>query len=103
LKKQPYLIALILVLFFISNTTILGQEKFTISGTISDKSSNETLIGVNVLFPEMGKGVVTNEYGFYSITLTEGTYKLLVSYMGFKDIIQEIVLNENKKLNFQLK
>ncbi|WP_299254664.1 TonB-dependent receptor [uncultured Aquimarina sp.] len=80
----------------------ISQEKFTINGTISEQSSNETLIGVNVLFPEIGKGVVTNEYGFYSITLPEGTYKLQISYLGFKDIIQEITLNEDKKLNFQL-
>ncbi|MDY8138307.1 TonB-dependent receptor [Aquimarina sp. 2201CG5-10] len=84
------------------HSIVLSQEKYTISGTISEQSSNETLIGVNVLFPEMGKGVVTNEYGFYSITLPEGVYKLQVSYLGFKDIIQEININEDKKLNFQL-
>ncbi|WP_109298945.1 TonB-dependent receptor [Aquimarina sp. AU474] len=82
--------------------SIYGQEKFTISGTISEKSSNETLIGVNVIFPEMGKGVVTNEYGFYSITLPQGNYKLQVSYIGFQDIVQEVNLNEDKKFNFQL-
>lgn len=81
---------------------LLGQEKFTLSGIISEKSSNETLIGVNVLFPEIGKGVVSNEYGFYSITLPEGKYKLQVSYLGFKDNIQEINLNEDKRLNVQL-
>ena len=82
--------------------SIFSQEKFTISGTISEASSNETLIGVNVIFPEIGNGVVTNEYGFYSITLTEGTYTVQVSYLGFKDIVQEVVLNEDMKLNFQL-
>ncbi len=82
--------------------SIFSQEKFTISGTISEQSSNETLIGVNVIFPEMGKGVVTNEYGFYSITLPQGNYKLQVSYLGFRDIVQEINLNEDKRFNFQL-
>ncbi len=82
--------------------SIFSQEKFTVSGTITEKSSNETLIGVNVIFPEVGKGVVTNEYGFYSITLPEGTYKLQISYLGFNDITQDINLNEDKKLNFQL-
>ncbi|MDH7448229.1 TonB-dependent receptor [Aquimarina sp. 2201CG14-23] len=83
-------------------SSAISQEKFTISGTITEQSSNETLIGVNVLFPEMGKGVVTNEYGFYSITLPKGNYKLQISYLGFQDIVQEIILDEDKKLNFQL-
>ncbi|GAA3517775.1 TonB-dependent receptor [Aquimarina addita] len=80
-----------------------SQEKFTISGIISEESSNETLIGVNVLFPENNKGVVTNEYGFYSITLPEGNYKIQISYLGFQDIIQDINLTKNIRLNFQLK
>ncbi len=90
------------MLVFISQLKIYSQEKFTISGIVSEQSSNETLIGVNVLFPEMAKGTATNEYGFYSITLPRGKYKLQVSYLGFKDITQEIDLNEDKKLNFQL-
>jgi hypothetical protein len=40
-----------------------GQEKFTLSGTII-ANSNETLIGVNVVIPELKTGVTTNEYGF---------------------------------------
>ncbi len=103
MKKLNSFRALLLFLLIICQSNILAQKKFTINGTISEQSSNETLIGVNVLFPEIGKGVVTNEYGFYSITLPEGIYKLQVSYLGFKDIIQEITLNEDKKLNFQLK
>ncbi|WP_405207015.1 TonB-dependent receptor [Aquimarina sp. LLG6339-5] len=102
MKKHLTLNIWLVLLCLLANSTLIAQEKFTINGTISEQSSNETLIGVNVLFPELGKGVVTNEYGFYSITLPEGTYKLQISYLGFKDIVQEIVLNDDKKLNFQL-
>lgn len=91
-----------LILVFLSSFSIQSQEKFTLSGIISEKSSNETLIGVNVIFPEIGKGIVTNEYGFYSITLPKGKYKLRISYLGFTDNILEIDLNEDKKLNVQL-
>ena len=45
-----------------------AQNKHTISGIISDAASNETLIGVNVYFPNLQKGTITNAYGFYSIT-----------------------------------
>ncbi len=102
LLKKHTSFNLAIIFFLLIQATVFSQEKFTISGTISEQSSNETLIGVNVLFPEIGKGVVTNEYGFYSITLSKGTYKLLVSYLGFNDISNEINLNKDLKLNFQL-
>ncbi|WP_445012687.1 TonB-dependent receptor [Aquimarina discodermiae] len=92
-----------LFFFLCMHSSIQCQEKYTLSGVISELSSNETLIGVTVIFPEIEKGVVTNEYGFYSITLPKGVYKLLISYMGFTDIEQEINLSEDKKINFQLK
>ncbi|WP_419211778.1 TonB-dependent receptor [Maribacter sp. X9] len=91
---------LIPFLLYVSNS--LGQEKYTLSGTISEDSSNETLIGVTLAVPELKTGVTTNEYGFYSITLPEGTYTVLISYLGFKDITQEITLSGTMKIDFKL-
>ncbi|MFL1896455.1 TonB-dependent receptor [Aquimarina sp. 2-A2] len=97
--KKFITISIFLILF---NNLLHSQEKYTLSGTISEQSSNETLIGVNVLFPEVSKGVVTNEYGFYSITLPEGIYQLQISYLGFQDIIQTLNLSKDQKIDFQL-
>ena len=96
------LFRVILLFFFISPLSILAQEKYTLSGVISDASSNETLIGVNILFPDQQTGTITNEYGFYSITLPEGTYKLLISYLGFQNVVETIELNSDITKNFSL-
>ena len=79
-----------------------SQQRYTISGTITEASSNETLIGVTVAIPELSTGATTNEYGFYSISLPKGNYKVVVSYLGFKDVLQSISLSSNKKINFKL-
>lgn len=92
----------ILILFLFFSSYSWSQQKYTLSGTISEISSNETLIGVTIAIPALNTGVTTNEYGFYSITLPEGTYKVLISYLGFKDILQEITLTENKRLDYLL-
>ena len=92
-------LAIIALLVFGSN---FAQNKYTLSGTITDNSSTETLIGVNIIIPDLKTGTVTNEYGFYSITLNEGTYKIQISYLGFKTIIQEVELTSDKILNFKL-
>lgn len=80
-----------------------AQEKFTLSGTISDIKNNETLIGVSVYIKEANASVLTNEYGFYSITLPKGEYTISVDYSGFISAEEKISLNENIKKNFTLK
>lgn len=79
-----------------------SQEKFTLSGVISEAASGETLIGVNVLIPELSNGTATNQYGFYSITLPAGTYDVFYSNLGFKTEKISIDLTENKTQNFSL-
>lgn len=96
--KHFYIFILILTINF-----TFSQDKFTLSGVVKDSLSGETLIGVNIIIPELQTGTTTNEYGFYSLTLPKGNYNLLVSYIGFSDIRSEINLNENIKLNFVLK
>lgn len=96
------LLPILIILFLSLPHTIQGQQKYTLSGTISEVSSNETLIGVTVAIPELKTGVTTNEYGFYSITLPEGTYTVLISYLGFEDITQQITLTENRRKDFLL-
>jgi len=95
------LLGLLLILLVFSQS-ILGQEKYTLSGTITDISSNETLIGVNILIPEIQSGTMTNEYGFYSITLPKGTYEIQISYLGFETISETINLNQNISKNYRL-
>ncbi|NHM06192.1 TonB-dependent receptor [Flavobacterium sp. CYK-4] len=79
-----------------------AQDKFTISGTVTDAKTNETIIGVNVFIPELKTGTTTNEYGFYSITLPKGNYTLQVSYMSFQTQTETINLERNIKNNFKL-
>jgi hypothetical protein len=62
------------------------KQKFTLSGTVTDAKSNETLIGVNIFIPELKTGITTNEYGFYSITIPRGTFKIQLSYIGYKSL-----------------
>ena len=79
-----------------------AQERFTLSGTVSEASSNESLIGVTVAISELKTGTTTNEYGFYSITLPKGEYQIIVSYLGFQKVVKTITLDQNLKQDFNL-
>lgn len=84
-------------------STVFSQEKITVSGTIYDDLNNETLIGVSVFFPELNAGTTTNEYGFYSITIPKGNYKIQISYLGYTTIVESLILSDKITKNFKLK
>ncbi|GAA3733964.1 TonB-dependent receptor [Flavobacterium ginsengisoli] len=90
-------------LFILTIFTSFAQEKFTLSGTISDSKNNETLIGVNIFIPALKTGTTTNEYGFYSLSVPKGEYEIEISYVGYQTIQKNIILNQNTKSNFSIK
>jgi hypothetical protein len=55
---------IILIVGFLFTLSCYSQDKFTLSGTITDIKTNETLIGVNVYIAETKSITKTNEYGF---------------------------------------
>ncbi|QQX75714.1 MULTISPECIES: TonB-dependent receptor [Aequorivita] len=89
-------------LLFLGSFIAFGQEKYTISGTISEADTGETLIGVNVIIPSLQTGTVTNQYGYYSITLPKGDYEIVYSSIGFATQKLEISLFENTKKDLAL-
>jgi hypothetical protein len=95
-----------LLLLFISGIAHIGwsqSEDFTLSGYIRDADSGEELVGANLYLPsEDNKGTVTNAYGFYSLTLEEGSYKIRISYAGYSTKELEIEFSRDSTLNLQL-
>lgn len=79
-----------------------AQEKYNIRGSIKDASNGETLLGATVALKNTSYGSVTNEYGFYSLSAPEGRYMLAISYLGYNTLSQEIDLNQDFNLNFEL-
>ncbi len=90
------------LIFILYSSILFSQQKFTLSGFVKEASSNESLIGVTIIFPKLNTGVTTNEYGFYSITVPNGTYNIKITSIGFRDISQKINLNKNLKIDFLL-
>ena len=94
-----------IVVLFVSILSLcfsFAQDKFTLSGIVSDAKNNETLIGVTVSVKNQNYFLSTNEYGFYSITLPKGDYELEITYLGYETIIQKFTLQQNSTKNFTL-
>jgi hypothetical protein len=94
----------------------------TISGYAEDAYTGEKLIGATIYCPAQQTGTVTNQYGFYSLTLKKDTSALVASYVGYNpqrfsppaggnrqvmmalqplNSLQEIVVTENMQHRLQ--
>ncbi|WP_296623640.1 SusC/RagA family TonB-linked outer membrane protein [Marivirga sp.] len=76
--KRVFLLSII---FFLINLSAIAQNK-TVRGTVTDAITGEPLIGVNVLLPEIGKGVMTNQEGNFKIIVPENAINILFIYPG---------------------
>ncbi|KAA9349824.1 TonB-dependent receptor [Larkinella humicola] len=84
-------------------TNLCAQQNFTISGSVKDAQSGELMIGATIRVKERpGTGTVSNEYGFYSLTLPQGHYQLQISLLGFADEVVAVDLTSSQKLDLVL-
>ncbi|RQO32964.1 hypothetical protein DBR39_23810 [Chryseobacterium sp. KBW03] len=85
------------------STLAMAQQAYSVSGTVKDKKNGELLIGVSVKVSEDPTiNVVANEYGFYSLSLPEGKYTIIISNPGYKDFEQQITVDKNIKIDLPL-
>ena len=95
---RVYLLSLFMLLSFF----IYSQNKYTISGYITDKNNGENIIGANIYSQTNGKGVSSNTYGFYSLTLKEGQYDIIYSFIGYKKVSKKFNLNKDIFIDIEL-
>ena len=91
-------------LIFVPVSIFAQVQTFTVSGNVRDYDDGEDLIGVSIVVTQAENvGVLTNSYGFYSISLPEGKYTLKFSYMRYAVEEIEVDLRADSKLNVALK
>lgn len=81
---------------------VLMATAQTVSGTVTDSLTGETLIGATVLDEGSGKGTVTNAYGRYSLTLKGDSATLRISYIGYRPQEHRIAIGGNCQLSVRL-
>ena len=84
-----------IIIILISILTNSYAQQHTISGYITDKNNGESIIGANIYSKLTGKGVTSNTYGFYSLTVEDGQQEIVYSFIGYKTISKVLNLQEN--------
>lgn len=80
-----------------------AQTHYTISGYVKDSTSGERLIRATITVKNHSNiGTLSNEYGFYSLTLPPGNYTLSVSSIGYAEKQIPVAVTSNQMLSVSL-
>lgn len=92
---------LLIFLMMIASSAMFAQN-YNVSGQVTEEASGDPLIGANVYLENTSIGAATDENGRYDITVPKGEYTLMVSYIGYNTINEEINVNQNMQLDYQM-
>ncbi|WP_158797969.1 TonB-dependent receptor [Pedobacter sp. L105] len=93
----------LLLCFVFSVIFAFGQKRYSISGTVKDNTTGETLIGASVRIKEIPQGgTSTNSYGFYSVSAPDGDYTLLYSYLGYETVSRQVSIHKSQVIDIRI-
>ncbi|MGY8914871.1 MAG: TonB-dependent receptor, partial [Flavobacteriales bacterium] len=91
-----FIIVPLTVFFFISQSS---YSQNSISGTILSNEDQSPLEQVEIYFPQLEKGTLTNEKGVYTLAnIPIGPYKIVITYLGFQTFSKTIDINPGENV-----
>lgn len=89
-------------LYVIGDSSVaVANGKITIAGYIRDSKTGEPVIGASIHTEDPKNGVYTDQYGYYSITLSKGKHTLYIQSIGMRDTKRQILVRGEGKLNIE--
>ncbi|HEX7906184.1 MAG TPA: TonB-dependent receptor [Chitinophagaceae bacterium] len=104
MQKLAAVVVMTLVVYFSNaqDQPIQKANRFSLNGYVKDSLSGESIIGATIMINGQSKGVTSNQYGFYSLTLEEGVYTITASHISYFVKPVTIELKNNQSFNFDL-
>jgi len=91
------------LLFDIGNPSDKNKPgEVTLTGYITDRDTKQPVSGVTVFVLQNSTGTISNEYGYYSISLPRGSHLVQFSFIGMKEKKVNINLYGNGELNIEM-
>lgn len=93
-----------IILFFLGifSGSLFGQDKFTFNGYVRDSLTGESIIGATVTVGGSNRNLLTNNYGFFSVTLPPGDYEVVFSHVSYESFTRRIKLNASQTFTVSL-
>lgn len=74
---------------------VLAQQSFTLRGTVQDAITRQALVGATVRIDGTAKGTITNSQGVYNLSLEQGDYRIIISYIGYRVDTARVLIAQN--------
>ncbi len=84
LRIQLIVMKIVLLGFLLAAHSISYGQQYTIGGFVEDATSGERIFGAEIYFPELLRGSVTNQYGFFSISVEAGPVHFIVRHVAYE-------------------
>ena len=102
MKKNIRCLSFLVIICCILPLKSIAQQKYALHGIIKSKKTGETIIGASISVAGTSIGTVSNEYGFYSLSLPAGAHTLLVTAVGMKPSEIKISIAKDEEFNLVL-
>lgn len=76
------------------------KQQYKISGTVTDATNGEPIIGANIIVEGTTLGTTTDVFGKFSMDIPNPSSVVLISFLGY--ITERITLGENRELDIKL-
>ena len=98
--RPPFYLLPVLLLLYLALPA--AAQQYALSGYVRAHTTGEALIGATVAVPGTGTGTVTNESGFYTLSLPPGNHAVQASYIGYSPFTGTVSVSGNTTLNITL-
>jgi hypothetical protein len=78
------------------------SDKATLSGTVVDPVSGNPVAGAIIYIAKIKAGAVTNNVGFYSLTLPKGQYQMECRMIGMRSSVRNIIIYSDGILDIEM-
>jgi len=79
-----------------------SASSVTLVGNIKDIKTGEPIVGASVYIEKPKIGTVTDQYGYFAISLPKGKQLLNIQSIGMRDIKRQLVVNGDGKMNIDM-
>ncbi|HYE53883.1 MAG TPA: TonB-dependent receptor, partial [Chitinophagaceae bacterium] len=86
----------------IGNRSAQPKDKVTLAGYVKDIKTGEPIPGASIYVDSLAVGVLTDQFGYYSLTLPTGRHSMQVTSVGMKNARRQVMLYSDGQLNVEL-
>jgi hypothetical protein len=80
----------------------LSPGRVTIAGYLRDAKTGEPVIGASIIIESTKAGVISDQYGYFSLTLPKGRNSLSIQSLGIRDTRRQIMVYGEGRMNIDL-